>query len=101
MRPTHSPLTPKQIHAQATTVLQSHLKLPDHGPKCRAGVLLTLLFYAAARITSISDACQRLRDAPSDEAVRIALLATLPHYAELQRRLNQALVGRLPKALSR
>ncbi len=85
MRPTHSTLAPKQIPTHATTVLQSHLKLRDHGPKCRAGVLLTLLFYAAARITSISDACQRLRDAPSDEAVRLAVLATVPHYAERQR----------------
>jgi putative transposase len=54
---------------------------------------------AAARITSLSDACQRLRDAPSDETARKALLATLPDYAALQRQLNAALAGHLPKAL--
>jgi hypothetical protein len=68
MRPQNSTLTVRQVHRCAAAILQDHLKLPDHGPKCRAGPLLTLLFYAAARLTSLSDACQSLRDAPSDEA---------------------------------
>jgi hypothetical protein len=99
MRPPQYTLTPNHVHQHATALLQSHLKLSDHGPKCRAGLLLTLLFYAAARITSLSDACKRLRDGPSDEAARLALLATLPDFAETQRRLNRALAGDLPKAL--
>jgi putative transposase len=99
MRPPHYTLTPTGVSRHAADVLQTHLKLPDHGPKCRAGLLLTLLFYAAARITSISDACKRLRDGPSDEAARLALLATLPDFHTLQRRLNRALAGDLPKAL--
>src|SRR5512140_1196296 len=99
MRPSQYTLTPNQVHQHATALLQTHLKLHDHGPKCRAGLLLTLLFYAAARITSLSDACKRLRDAPSDEAARLALLATLPDFAETQRPLNRALAGDLPKAL--
>ena len=60
-----------------------------------------MLLAAAARITSLSDACGRLRDAPSDETARKALLATLPDFAELQRRLNAALAGHLPKTLRR
>ena len=52
-----------------------------------------------ARIASLSDACGRLRDAPSDETARKALLATLPDYATLQRQLNAALAGHLPAAL--
>src|ERR1700757_2259644 len=99
MRPKNSTLTARQVHRCAAAILQHHLRLPDHGPKCRAGPLLTLLFYAAARITSLSDACKRLRDAPSDEAARLALLATPPHFAETQRRLNRALAGDLPRAL--
>jgi hypothetical protein len=99
MRPPQYTLTPNQVHQHATALLQDQLKLHDHGPKCRAGLLLTLLFYAAARITSLSDACKRLRDGPSDEAARLALLATLPDFAETQRRLNRALAGDLPKAL--
>ena len=101
MRPKNSTLTARQVHRCAASILQDHLKLPDHGPKCRAGPLLTLLFYAAARITSLSDACKCLRDAPSDEAARLALIATLPDFAELQRRLNAALADDLPRPLRR
>jgi Transposase DDE domain len=57
------------------------------------------LLAAAARITSLSDACQRLDDVPSDETARKALWATLPGYAALQRQLNAALAGHLPKTL--
>ena len=101
MRPQHFTLTARRVHRCAAAVLQDHLQLPDHGPKCRAGPLMTLLFYAAARLTSLSDACQSLRDAPSDEAARLALIATLPDFAELQHRLNAALAGNLPRALRR
>ena len=101
MRPQHFTLTARRVHRCAAAVIQDHLQLPDHGPKCRAGPLMTLLFYAAARLTSLSDACQSLRDAPSDEAARLALFATLPDFAELQHRLNAALAGNLPRALRR
>src|SRR5947208_14112896 len=99
MRPHQYRLTPKHVSLFASSLLQTHLKLQDHGPQCRARLLLTLIFSAAARITSLSDACKRLRDAPSDEAARVALLATLPDFAEWERRLNHALAGGLPKAL--
>ena len=95
------PSPPRRSTAAPAVVLQDHLKLGDHGPKCRASLLFTLLLYAAARITSLSDACKALRDAPSDEAVRLALIATLPDFAELQRRLNAALADNLPRTLRR
>ncbi len=101
MRPKNSTLTARRVHRCAAAILQHHLQLPDHGPKCRAGPLLTLLFYAAARLTSLSDACKCLRDAPSHEAARLALIATLPDFAELHRRLNAALAGNLPRPLRR
>ncbi len=101
MCPKNSTLTAPQVHRRAATVLQDHWKLPDHGPKCRASLLITLLFYAAARITSLSDACKSLRDAPSDEAARLALIAMLPEFAALQNRLNAAWAGDLPRALRR
>jgi hypothetical protein len=99
MRPPQSTLTPNHVHLHAAALLQTHLKLHDHGPKGHAGLLLTLLFAADARINSLSDACKRLRDAPSVEAARLALLAALPDFAETQPRLNRALAGHLPKAL--
>lgn len=80
---------------------QRHIRLADHGPKCTAGIRWALLFWAASRISSLAAACASLRDAPSDTAAHDALAATLPDLAELQRRLNRALQGDLPRALRR
>jgi Transposase DDE domain len=101
MRQTQYILTPQHVHTHATHLLQKHVRLRDHGPKCRAWMLWTLLSYAASRMTSLAAACASLRDAPSDTAVHDALLATLPQSAELQRRLNRALQGDLPRGLRR
>ncbi|HMB05260.1 MAG TPA: peptide synthetase [Isosphaeraceae bacterium] len=101
MRPNHHTLDRNQVHRAAADHLQAHLQFQDYKRKTSARVLWSLLLAAAARITSLSDACARLREAPSDETARKALLATLPDYATLQRRLNDALAGHLPKALRR
>jgi len=89
----------REVHDRTASIVQDHLRLEDHGPKCTAPALITILLYAASRITSIYDACQRLATAPSDQALRDALLATLPPIDETQRRLNEALAVHLPKAL--
>src|SRR3982751_5094787 len=99
MRPNYHTLDRRQVHRAAAEHLQAHLKFKDYQRKTSAPVLWALLLAAAARITSLSDACQRLRDAPSDETARKALLATLPDYATLQQQLNAALAGHLPKVL--
>jgi len=101
MRQGHYTVTPAAIRAHAQLLCQRHLRLQDHGPKCTAGMLWTILCYAACRITSIAAACQSLRQAPSDTAVHDALLATLPEARALQCRVNRALQGDLPKALGR
>jgi Transposase DDE domain len=101
MRQGQYTITSRDVYEHAAGFCQRHLRLKDHGPKCTASVLLTVLFYACARITSLAAACSALRDAPSDTAARNALLATLPRINELQRRLNRALRGDLPKALRR
>jgi Transposase DDE domain len=99
MRPPHHILDRKKAHRLAVEHLQAHLKFKDYKRKTSANVLWSLLLAAAARITSLSDACQCLRDAPSDETARKALLATLPDYVVLQQQLNAALAGHLPKVL--
>jgi putative transposase len=99
MRPDHHTLDRNQVHRLAAQHLQAHLNFQDYKRKTSAQVLWSLLLAAAARITSLSDACGRLRDVPSDETARKALLATLPDYATLQRQLNAALAGHLPKTL--
>jgi len=101
MRPNHHTLDRNQVHRAAAEHLQAHLQFQDYKRKTSAPVLWALLLAAAARITSLSDACQRLLHGPSDETARKALLATLPDNAELQRRLNAALTGHLPKVLRR
>ncbi len=101
MRQGHYTLTPAAVRAQTQRLCQKHLRLADHGPKCTAGMLWAVLFYAASRISSLASACTSLRDAPSDTAVHDALLATLPEIAELQRRVNRALQGDLPRCLRR
>lgn len=101
MRQDQYTITPHDIHHHAAQLCQRHLRFQDHGPVCTALNLLTVLFYAAARIISRAAACASLRDAPSDSALHAALMATLPDSAELQRRLNRALQGDLPKALRR
>jgi hypothetical protein len=101
MRHPQYTITAQAIHQHAAALCQKHLRLKGHGPKCTALTLLTVLFYAAARITSLAAACGSLSKAPSDTAARTALLATLPQISELQRRLNRALQGDLPKALRR
>ncbi len=101
MRPCQYTLTRDTVHAHAAQLCQRHVRLADHGPKCKASVLWAVLFWAASRISSLAAACATLRDAPSDTAAHDALLATLPDRAELSRRLNRALQGDLPKGLRR
>ena len=73
----------------------------DHGRKCTASRLLQLLFYAAAHRCSITAACQRLREAPSDQAVRDALVALCPEAEVLEAQLNASFAAQLPKRVKR
>jgi Transposase DDE domain len=101
MRQRHYTLTPAVVRAHTQTRLQQHLRFKDHGPKCTAGMLWTILLYAASRICSLAAACASLLTAPADSAVHNALAALLPDFAELQRRVNRALQGDLPRCLRR
>jgi len=101
MRTHQYTVTARQVQQHTQTLLARHLALVDHGRKCTAGLLYAVLCWAAARLSSIAAACAALARAPSGQAVRDALLATLPAFQELQRRLNRALAGELPKALRR
>src|SRR5512142_2481098 len=88
-----------EVHQRAGAMIQEHLKLKDHGRKCPCAVLLNILFFAASRIPSVNAACRNLARAPTEQTVFNALTATLPEYDELEKRLNKALIDRLPKAL--
>jgi hypothetical protein len=94
-------LTKSEVHAHAEQWLATALGLEYEGYKCTTSVLLQILLIAAARVVSLFAACRDLADAPSDQTIRNALAATLPEVVELERRLNLALVTRLPRALRR
>jgi len=50
-------------------------------------MLLTILFAAAARVSSLSDTCKRLRGVPDEVVVAAALYETLPDYHILKQRV--------------
>jgi putative transposase len=81
--------------------LQEHVPLRDYKRKVSAPTLWAVLLVAAAGITSIHATCGRLDGLPAEETIRKALYASLPEFAELQRQLNRALAGRLPRPLRR
>jgi hypothetical protein len=97
---TKSIVSAAEVKAIASCWIQEHLQFEDRR-KCTAAVMLSVLLFAAARLRSIFDACQRLQGAPCDETVRQALLATLPPQGELEARINAALGDRLPKVFFR
>lgn len=100
MRKSTDPLTPARVYRYAVQACQPHLRLRDT-KKVAAPTILTVLFAAAARISSLSDTCRTLRDVPDEHAVAAALYATLPEYDILRRRVRAALHGHLPKSLRR
>src|SRR5437870_11336855 len=93
-------LTPDQVYRYAVQAFQPHLKLGGT-PKALGSMHLTVLFAAAARISSLSDTCRRLRGVPDEHAVADALYATLPDYNRLRRHVQAALRGHLPRVLRR
>lgn len=94
-------VTKTAVHGYANDWLATALRLEHTGYKCTSSVLFSILLIAAARVVSVFAACRDLADAPSSRAVYKALLATLPHQRELQKRLNNCLCHNLPRALFR
>ena len=97
----HHTLNRRQVHRSATRHLQEHVPLRDYKRKVTPSTLWAVVLTAAAGVTSIHATCGWLKELPSEETVRKALYACLPDFAELQRQLNRALAGRLPRALRR
>jgi Transposase DDE domain len=99
MRQRQCTLRDRDVQEHAAGLLQRHLRLKDFNAKTTVAVVFHVLFFAAASLTSVYAACRRLCDAPRGDSLFQALLATLPAFAELQRRINGALAGSLPKTL--
>ena len=99
MRKAQYTVTDRDVQEHTTMLLQKHVGLKETKGKCNLGVLVHLISAAAARLTSVFAACSQMKNAPSGEAARKALLAALPDYAKLQRGVNRALTADVPKAL--
>jgi hypothetical protein len=91
-----------EVHQRALSWLVQAKLVKDHGWKCTAQVVLNVVLRAAARSISISAACRDLARAPSDQAMITALDDGLPKTLPvLERRLNEALTGQLPRRWTR
>jgi putative transposase len=99
MRKAQYSVTDRDVQEHTNTLLRKHVGLKETKGKCTLAILIHLICAAAARLTSVFDACAQLKDVPSGEAARKALLATLPDYAKLQRGINRALVADVPRPL--
>jgi len=95
-------LAPGEVYSGSLECLLQARLLKDRGWLCTAAVVLAVVLRAAARMTSVSAACQDLPRGPSDQAVMTALDDGLPKTLPvLEGRLNHALTERLPRRMRR
>jgi putative transposase len=99
MRKAEYTVSRKDVQEHTAALLEQSAGLKPTKGKCTLSVLIHLVCAAAARLTSLYDACAQMKDAPSGETARQALLTTLPEYANLQKGVNRALVNDVPKYL--
>jgi len=92
-------LRPEHVHKLAADLLIEHLELTDYKRTCTAGTLLTVIFAACARLTSVFAAALGLLKTASPETVRKALLANAAKIDLLEARINNALRAARPSRL--
>jgi hypothetical protein len=91
-----------EVHRWCLDWLTRACLLKDRGWKCTVPVVLSVVLRAATRSISVSAACRDLSGAPSDRALLGALQEGLPKsLPSLERRLNDALTGSLPRRMRR
>lgn len=100
---TNCTVSASEVHRWALQwLVQAELLKKGSRRTCTAEVVWSIVLRAAAQMISIDAACLDLRDGPSDQAVFVALEAGLPKtLSVLERRLNEALTGHLPRSMRR
>jgi hypothetical protein len=93
-------LTPAQVYRFAVDFCQPHLRFRAVG-KVTAEVILSVLFAAAARLSSVHETCNRLKKAPCEETFTAALYPQLLDVDRIKRRVNAAFGDQMPRALRR
>ncbi len=102
MRSRMNDVTSPQVCQWALEWLIEAKLLSYGGRVCTPTVVWSLVLRAAARMISVFAACRDLANAPSSQAVYDALANGLPKtLSVLERRLNDSLVGHLPRRLRR
>ena len=90
-------ISSSQVQQWALSWLCDAIKLKDHGWKCTATVVWSIVLRAAAQLTSVRAACRDLSNGPSDQAVMTALEAGLPKTLRaLENQLHAALTNHIP-----
>ena len=99
---TNCTITSGEVYSWSRECLLQAKLVKDHGRLCTAAVVLGVVLRAAARSISVSAACCDLGRGPSERAILTALDDGLPKtLVVLERRLNEALVGYLPRRMRR
>lgn len=101
MRRTEHTLTAPEVQHLWNQLLTPLMGVWPAVRTCTLDAVLTVLTYAASRITSISDACARLPDAPDSDIVLARLAQQLIDRDTLDRRLRHLLNASLPRVLRR
>jgi Transposase DDE domain len=102
MRHKKSTLKASDVHAYAKRLLREELEMADYSPTLPASLVVSLLLLASCWQTSLSAACELVKDPPCRETARKAVLACLPPKPrDLLARLLAALRRTLPDHLTR
>ena len=95
-------ITSGQVYSWALECLLKARLVKDHGWRCTARVVLSIVLRAAGRGISVFAACRDLAQGPCAQAVMDALSDGLPKTLPvLERRLNEALTDPLPRRMRR
>jgi len=96
-------LTDKKVLTEAQTGLEKHVPLNADGYDCTTDDLYKVLLGASVQRNTIETVCAEMVDAPVGSTIRGYLNEQLrvEEVAQLEERLNQALVANLPKSIRR
>lgn len=93
-------ISSSQVHQWALSWLCHAVRLRDHGWKCTAAVVWSIVLRAASQMISVSAACRDLSHGPSDQAIMDALAAELPKTLRaLENQLHSALTSHIPSCV--
>lgn len=100
MRKFTDTLTPAQVYHFAAEFCQLHFRFRAVG-KVTSDVILSILFAAAARMSSIHETCGRFAKAPCEETFTAALYPQLHNLGAIKQAVNAAFAAHLPRGLRR